>query len=277
MKWIKNYIVVFLSSTFLLACGDSTSEKVSPQITAQGFTINDIQEGDVGHFRNLKLRIESAGRIKKLYIKERSYEVDLATTPDRSHYALFGIEKKALIRTDVTLDFQSYINKKFTEPGQYIFNIEVADKNGLSSKATLNIHIIKPIDKSSQIEKGIFKLQRQGKSTVSNGDTFGITWKTIDKIKVTVSVTKKDNGASKLARFSAVDYEQLKSKKVLSEKMSAAEDVNEIIFDTANNSAAEQVLGVSMLGKHYMLKTEQSNTILAQVGTIVTLNGEYKY
>lgn len=262
---------------FLLSCTETPTDSTPPQITAQGFTIDDVQEGTIGQFGTLKLRIESAGRIKKLYIQERSYEVDLATTPEVSHYALFGVEKKTLLHMDVTLDFQNYINKKLIEPGQYVFTIKVVDKKGQLSEAVLNIHILKPIDENAKIESGDFQLQRQGLSTVFNGDTFGITWKTIDKIKVTVSVSKMENGASKLARFSAVDYEKLTSKKVLSEKMNAAEDVNEIVFDTANNAAAEQVLGVSMLGRHYMLKTEKSSTTLAQAGTIVTLNGEYKF
>ena len=277
MKRSNNYIIVLLTSIFLLSCSETPSENMPPKITAQGFVIADVQEGDIGQFNTLKLRIESAGRIEKLYIQERSYEVDLASTPEHNHFDLFGLDRKIHLRTDVTLDFQNYINKKLNEPGQYLFNIEVVDKKGQAVKAVLSIHVIKPIEKADQIESGRFELQRNGKNIVTNAETFGITWKTIDKIMVTVSVTKKKNGASKLARFNAEDYEQLASKKVLSEKMYAAEDLNEIVFDAANNSAANQVFGVSMLGKHYMLKTEQSNTTLAQVGTIVTLNGEYKF
>ena len=277
MKLNNNHLLVLLVSMFLLSCSETTSDKQPPQITAQGFTIGDVQEGTIGHFSTLKLRIESAGRIKKLYIKERSYEVDLATTPERNHFLLFGIEKKSLLRTDVTLDFKNYINQKFTQPGQYVFSIEVVDKGGQSSTATLNINIIKPKDNNALIETGRFQLQRHGRGDVANGETFGISWITIDKIMVTVRVTKKEGGASKLARFSTVDYEQLTNKKTLSEKMTAAEDINEIVFDTANNAAMNQVLGISMLGKHYMLKTEQSNTTLAHLGTTVTLNGSYKF
>jgi len=277
MKLNKNYLLVLLTSMILLSCTESSSDKPAPQITAQGFTIDDVQEGTLGNFSNLKLRIESVGRIQKLYIKERSYEVDLSITPEREHFSLFGIEKKTLLRTDVTLDFQNYINKKFNQPGQYVFSIEVVDKKGKSSKATLNVHILKPKDESAKIESGRFQLQRNGRSKVANGETFGITWKTIDKIKVTVRVTKEKGGASKLTRFNKDDYDLLTTKKELSEKMFAAKDTNEIVFDTANNAAEDQILGISMLGKHYMLKTEKSTTSLAYAGTIVTLNGRYKY
>ena len=277
MKLNKNHLLVLLLSMFLSACTDGKSEKPAPQITAQGFMIEEVQEGTLGEFGNLKLRIESAGRVKQLYIKERSYEVDLASTPERSHFPLFGIEKKALLRTDVTLDFQNYINQKLNQSGEYVFNIEVVDKKGQSSKATLNIQVLESKDATTPIESGRFQLQRRGKSTVAGSEPFGLIWKTIDEIKVTVSVTKADGGASKLARFNTTDYEQLNSKEALSKKMNAAEDVDKIEFDTANNAAANQVLGISNLGKYYMLKTEQSNTTLSYAGTTVTLNGEYKF
>ena len=112
MKHNNNYLVVFLLSIFLLSCTDTSTDNPPPQITAQGFTIDDIQVGALGSFSTLKIRIECVGRIQKLYIKERSYEVDLATTPEHSHFNLFGIAKKTLLRKDVTLDFQNYINKK---------------------------------------------------------------------------------------------------------------------------------------------------------------------
>lgn len=277
MKINKNYFIVFLISTLLLACTESTSKKIPPRITAQGFNINDIQKGTVSDFGNIKLRIESDGRIQKLYIKERSYEVDLATTPERSHFSLFGLEKRAYLHTDVTLDFKNYINKKINQTGEYVFNIEVVDKDGNPSTATLNIHLSNPKDTSAPIETGEFLLQRKGAGNVRNGEIFGITWKTIDKIKVTIRVTKAEGGASKLTRFNLFDYEQIASKQALTKKMYTAKDMNEIVFDTTNNSASGEVLGISIFGKNYLLKTEKSNTTLAHAGTIVTLNGSYKF
>lgn len=277
MKLNKNYILMFLVSMFLLSCTDVNSEKPPPQITAQGFMIDEVQEGTVGDFSNLKLRIESAGRVKQLHIKERSYEVDLATTPERSHFALFGIEKNAMLRTDVTLDFQNYINQKLNQPGKYEISVEVVDKKGQSSKTMLNIHVFKPKDATTPIESGRFQMQRRGKSTVAGAEQFGISWKTIKKNKVTISVKKAKGGASKLARFSTNDYEQITSKEALSAKINAAKNANYIVFYTADNAAVDQVFGVSRSGKYYMLKTEQSNTSLSYAGTTVSLNGEFKF
>ena len=277
MKLKKNHLFILLISIFLQSCSDVNSEKPAPEITAQGFIIEEMQEGFAGKFGELKLRIESAGRVKGLYIKERSYEVDLASTRERSHFGLFGIEKKALLRTDVTLNFQNYINQKLEQPGEYEFSLEVVDKKDQSSKTLLKILVLKPKDASTPIESSRFLLQRNGKSIVAGAERFGITWKTIDRIKVTISVTKANGGASKLARFSAIDYEQLTSKEALSKVINAADDMDNIVFDTANNAAADQILGISNLGKYYMLKTKQSTTSLSSVGTMVSLNGEYKF
>lgn len=277
MKPYKTQLFLLVLSIFLQACSDADKDKAAPQITAQGFTIEEVQEGMLGRMSMLRLRIESAGRIKHLRIKERSYEVDLATTPERSHFSLFGIEKRALLRTDVTLNFQNYVNQKLTQVGEFQFNIEVMDKKGQSANAILKVRLTKPEGVSLPIETGQFQLQRNGKSTVDGSELFGITWKTIDKIKVMVRVKKAEGGASKLTRFSLLDYEQLGSKEELRENITAAEDIDKIEFDTTNNAAVDQVLGVSNLGKYYMLRTRQSDTTLTYVGTIVTLNGEYKF
>ena len=277
MKINNKYVITIMMAGLLLSCSDMNSEKPAPQITAQGFMIDKVQEGTVGEFANLKLRIESAGRVKQLLIKERSYEVDLATTPERSHFPLFGIDKKTMLRTDVTLDFQNYINQKLVQPGEYAFSIEIVDKKGQSSSTTLNIHVLKSKDATTPIETGQFQLQRRGKSNVAGGEPFGITWKTIGNNKITISLTKAHGGASKLARFSTNDYDQLTSKEALSAKINAAKDTHRIVFNTIKNAAVDQVFGVSSLGKYYMLKTVQSKTTLSYIGTTVSLNGEYKF
>ena len=57
-------------------------DNAPPRITAQGFAIDTTQSGMVSKFGHLCIRIECAGRIAQLRISERSYEVDLATTPE---------------------------------------------------------------------------------------------------------------------------------------------------------------------------------------------------
>lgn len=270
-------ILTFLSTAILMACDQNDTAKPPPQISAQGFTIENVQNGTVGQFGSLRLRIESMVRITKLLIKERSYEVDLAATPEKSHFQLFGLQKKTMLRTDVTLDFQNYINKKLVQPGEYEFTIEVVDKKNQTTRTSLHIIVEEVKGKTTPIETGHFQLLREGKDKVSGSDKFGITWKTIDEIKVTIRISKADNGANKLARFTIEDYDNLVTKEELIQKIISASDVEKIEFDTANNAAAHEVVGIENLGKYYLLKTNLSETFLSHIGTTVTLDGEYKF
>lgn len=268
--------MAFISIAILQAC-DQQVELKPPHISAQGFAIENVQNGSVGQFGSLRLRIESMARITRLYIKERSYEVDLATTPDKTHSQLFGIKKSARLHTDLTLDFQNYINKKLERAGKYEFAIEVVDKKNQKTHATLLITLEEPKEKATPIESGHFQLKRKGKSQVAGGDKFGISWKTIDDIKVTIRISKAENGASKVAKFNTEEYDDLATKEGLSQKIIGAVDQEIIEFDTANSAAAQEVFGIASLGNYYLLKTNLSKTYLSHIGTTVILDGEYKY
>jgi len=111
--------------------------RAGPEITAQGFDITLPREGLVGQFERLRVRIEAPERIKALAITERSFEVDLATTLDKVNYRLFGIEKRLRLHKDVTLNFQTYINERLAEPGDYEFLILVEDQEDEAAAARL--------------------------------------------------------------------------------------------------------------------------------------------
>ena len=280
MKQYASRVVFILAVTLALASCHFNTDKAPPQITAQGFAITSVQSGQVSQFGKLRVRIECAGRIQQLLIKERSYEVDLAVTPETRHFALFGLRKQVRLRTDVTLDFQNYINQKLKLAGDYEFVITVKDKKGQATKATLKIHLSKEAKETvgaSPIEIGKFQMQRLGRGRVASSTPFGINWETIDKIRVTVRIHRRTGTAKKLASFTLADYRRLASKQQLAEWLSAAKDVDNIEFDTSNNAAKDQVLAISNLGRHYLLRIINSHTQLSHAGTMVTLNGEYKY
>lgn len=291
MKLHKTRLILVLSTILLLSCSDFGADKLPPLITAQGFEIEATQEGVVSEFTNLRLRIESKGRIQQLHIKERSFEVDLATTPEREHFPLFGIEFKAMQHTDITLDFQNYINQKLTTEGEYQFLISVEDKKGQTANTVLKVRLkspgisVPPVEVSkapvdipkTPIETDQFMMQREGRGKIDNGEPFGITWKTIDEINVTIRVSKAEGGASKLASFTSADYDRLDVKEDLSEWINVARDLKQIEFDSSNNAARDQVLGISNLGNYYLLRVLKSNSSLSDSGTKVTLNGEYKF
>jgi len=284
MKLYKTHLILVLSTILLLSCSDFGADKSPPLITAQGFEIEATQEGVVSEFTNLRLRIESEERIQQLNITERSFEVDLATTPERDHFPLFGIENAALQHTDITLDFQNYINQKLTTEGDYQFLISVEDKKGQTANTVLKVRLkspgisVPPVEVSkAPIETDQFMMQREGRGNIDNGEPFGIIWKTTDKINVTIRVSKAEGGASKLASFTSADYNRLDVKEDLSDWMNVARDLKQIEFDSSNNAARDQVLGISNLGNYYLLRVLKSNSSLSDLGTKVTLNGEYKF
>lgn len=274
---LNYFLLFFLGAGLLVACDQNNTEKSPPKISAQGFVIENVQHGTIGKFGILRLRFESEARIKNLLIKERSYEVDLASTTEKNHFQLFGIDRKTALYTDITLDFQNYINTKLEQPGEYEFKIEVVDKNDQLTTASLLLHLEEPKGKITPIETSHFKLQREGKDQVSGSDKFGITWKTIDEILVTIQISKAENGATKLARLDKNTYSSLNNKEELRHKINSSTDVELIEFDTANNAAAQEVIGVLNQGEYFILRTNLSETLLSQIGTTVTLDGEYKH
>lgn len=282
---------------------DKISEQaaVAPTVTAQGFTIDTTQEGEVNGFGSLRVRIEAPAGIEKLQITERSYDVDLATTPERNHFQLFGLDRRVLLNKDVTLDFREYINNKLKQPGEYTFVIRVTDKKskdpveanivirlmesaaepGPESSTQPEIQEQQPLskttDESPHVKTGLFEIRRIGPHEIQGDETFGLTWKTIDAIHVTIRVRKKEPGASKLASLSINDYESVDTQASLEQMLAFADGQEYIDFDTANNSAFGEVLGVINSDKFYLLKSSQSDTSLSDRGTTVTLKGEYKY
>ncbi|MEJ2180266.1 MAG: hypothetical protein P8Y28_07470 [Gammaproteobacteria bacterium] len=293
-------LVVVLAALFaLVSCDKFTTDSSAPAptITAQGFSIESVQEGSVGQFGSLRLRIESPGRIDKLQIKERSYHVDLATTPERAHFKLFGIERKPLYSRDVTLDLQSYINQKLEHSGEYTIVVEVTDKLGQITNTNIFIKLDQPesavevepkpeqtkpepaqssID-SAPVQTGHFEILRIGPREIEGNKVFGLTWKTVDEILVTIRVRKREGGASKLAGLSTKDYDNVITDRHLNQLLESVEDKDNVDFDTANNTGVNIVLGVVNLGKPYLIKTSETSTELSELGTTVTLRGEYKF
>ena len=127
------------------------------------------------------------------------------------------------------------------------------------------------------MKTGRFEITRIGPREIEGDETFGLAWKTVDEIQVTIQVRKHESGASKLSQFSSAEYDNVITEDNLGNLLAYAEDQDAIAFDTANNAAAGKVLGVVNSGKSYLLKSHQSTTVLSEVGTTVTISGEYKY
>jgi len=275
------YALIAVCSVLLLACTDKAASPKAPVITAQGFDISESQSGIVNNFGDIKLRIEAAGRIERLYIKERSYEVDLAKSPDRAQFPLFGLPHRIENQTDITLNFRTYINEKLTTEGPYEILIEVTDKKGGAATATLKVEIY-PASKEatiqlSPVETAGFQLQRIGDGRVTGSEPFGIDWITTDEIHVGIEIKKAANRAGKLHLLSREDYTAIKTKADLSRLVAPLEQLDVLNIDTANNAATGHSFAVSEGEQKYALLIVSSATSLSEAGTTVRLTGEYKF
>jgi hypothetical protein len=279
-KYIQ-YALIAACSVLLLACTDKAAAPKAPIITAQGFDINEIQSGTVNHFGDLKLRIEAAGRIEHLYIKERSYEVDLAKSPEPAHFPLFGLPHRTEAQTDITLNFKNYINEKLTTGGPYEFLIEVSDKKGRAINATLKIEVYPAAKEAtmqlSPVKTAGFQLQRIGLGRVTGYEGFGIEWITADEIHVGIEIKKTTSRTGQLHQLSREDYTAIKTRADLTRLIAPLQPQDVIHIDTANNAATGHSFAVSDGDQQYALLISSSATSLSEVGTTVTLTGEYKF
>lgn len=277
-----NRLYIFLLLAILgSACTEQDQVTPAPQVTAQGFYIGDVQSGTAGEFSDLKVRFEVAGRIASLTIGERSYSVDLAKTPERHHLPLFGLKQRVEVQRDVTLNFRNYINTKLTDPGEYEFFIEVTDKKGQSTHKQLRIEVQSHADESGllnlPVESGEFQLVRIGEKSVEGAERFGIQWITTDEIHVTIHLRKADSHSGSLGLLTTEAYQRIKTGNDVHREITRYQEQEYIEFDTANNAAAGKHLIVKEQEGIYFLSILSSKTSLSQLGTTVTLTGEYKF
>lgn len=278
-----------LAFTALLAaalglCPAQAEEAPSLEITAQGFDMAAPQQATLGAFERLRVRIEAAEGIETLSVKERSYEVDLATTLDETNYRLFGLDKRLKAHKDVTLNFQPYLDAKIEGAGRYEFLIEVLDLNEGTARGRLVVVVSEPEParaepKITPLRSGAFTLQRTGPGPVEGSEDLALSWKTIDAVDVTIRMAPGAEGTAILGELSAANYEASKDLGDLKPMFqSLREDGRPRPLDlaTANNAAAGRVLAVETADKFYIMKLGSSTTSVSAVGTTVTLEGEYK-
>ncbi len=269
-----------IAVAMLVAAGAALSA-VPPEITAQGFDIENSQPGELGQFQRLRVRFEVPGRIAELTIRERSYEVDLASTPEVDHLPLFGLNRQVRQLTDVTLDFQSYINSKIDSAGSYEFELSVADRSGERAQAVLRVEVSGEPATSQRLDSDAldaerFRAVRVGAAAVSGSERLGFTWKTIESNRVVIRLAA-DAPDGYFFNLNAEDYTTLTTQAQL--RAAARRGVRQPTLElaAAANRSAGQVFGLFSSAAPRLLKVTRSHTSLSEVGTTVTLEGEFKF
>jgi len=286
----------------------AADEKPPPSITAQGFELAQPREATVGTFSNVRLRFEVPVGIESLVVRERSFEIDLAKSPEAARLQLFGIERRVWSKRDVTLDLSSYLNEKIERPGEYELIVEVADRDARTTSAKLQIVVTEPRDEETpdpSAEEPVstdpdaerppagetadepddtarlgeelpFRLQRVGAGSVEGGEQFGITWKTVDEVAVVIRMMTLDDRAGRFARLDPIVYDALATRDDLHLALDRLELADTLEIPTANGAASGAVVAVVRPDERYVLRTEHSSTSLSERGTTVTLSGRYR-
>ena len=222
-----------------------------------------------------------------MHIRERSFEVDLATTLDAVNYGLFGIEKRVRRRQDVTLDFRNYINERITVPGSYQFSIQVNDEEGGSATGRLTVTVTAEGAKKEtstdakdvSVKTGSFQFERAGPGRVKGAEEFGITWKTIEVAEVVIRLDAMEEGYSLSDEPAADRYEgfvETTDADLLGRSDARQGSVSHIDIPTAHNAASGRVLAIDAPDRYCLMKVSRSATSLSDIGTTVFLQGEYK-
>jgi hypothetical protein len=196
-------------------------------------------------------------------VSERSYEVDLARSPELQHLPLFALERRVWSLRDVTLDFAPYINAKLDAAGDYTFEIDVSDREGRTATQRLSVELLEDEPEEAEATEppptaplpapaasGDFRMQRVGAGPVRGAERFGLTWTTVESVAVTIRLRGAEDGAAS------------------------------IDLATANGATAGEVIAVQPATSDraaYVLRADQSETRLSEAGTTVVLVGRYKH
>lgn len=275
-----------LAALLVAGCVQGGAGPTPPVITAQGFDIAEAREALPGAMGDVRLRFEVPDKIDAIWITEGTFRADLAKTLDRDLFRQFGLAQRPYSQSDVTINFRNYVNEKLTDVGAYRIDIEVTDHRGRSASVQVLINIQGANDSATAsaaevleavVATGDFALRRIGPGGVRGAEPFGITWRTIDPIKVTIRIKASSDGATKIARLDPNDFQRAQTRAELVEIVDRCISADAIDFDTANAAATGQVLAVRNEDQHFILEASASETFLTDAGTTVVVTGRYKY
>lgn len=278
-------IAIYLIVLCLFAIsGASADEPGKPEITPQGFSSQLPVEGVIGKYPRTRVRIEAPGRISELIIKERSYEVNLASTRDKPNLSLFGLEQSPRSRIDVTLNLQNYINERIETEGEYEFQILAADKSGNRVETTIILKAnletteaeILAAREARLLRNGDFTFQRTGADPVEGARQFGLDWQNIDNANVAIRISKLEGGAPGVVILDESDFDSLETVDQLAQRVANLEKAEAIVLVAGGNKAAGKIFAVVHDEKPYLFKILSSSAYPSDRGTVVTLNGVFK-
>lgn len=279
MTWSRiGLIALFLLTSFGGAWADDSS--TDPRITAQGFSIDAPLRAEASQFSSVRVRVEAPLRIAKLLITDGDVEIDLATTPDRSLFAMFGLDQRPMNAFDITLDFAPYINDRLTDTATYRIGITVVDHDGRVAHDAMTATVIDDDAAAAEagdaaprpqpLEESILKLQRQGAGDVEPASSSPLSWVTHEAINVTIRIRPADPRTA-LRELPASNWDSILTHDSLERQLAGISSQPYVDVQAARNGAAGTVVALSRGDGNAMIRLTGSATSVSTLGTTVIL------
>jgi cbb3-type cytochrome oxidase subunit 3 len=284
MLWrIRSLLLILVVGTFGGALVASASE--NPSITAQGFAMNTTLSAAAGEFERAGVRIEAPERIAKLLISQDGFETELAMTPNRDLFALFGLDDRPLNAFDITLDCAPYMNSRFREPGSYRIYIVVIYRKGGRSEASLSAAVIGEDDDEAERAEDVIRspgldesaavFRREGSGGVDSDGVPGLEWITIEPINVTIRLRAVAPNAT-LHQLSASSWSAVTTQEHLTSALAQTPSLDYVDLRTARGQAANTIIALVDDGGNTLIHLTGSTTSVSSAGTTVTLTASVR-
>jgi hypothetical protein len=284
MLWhIRGLLLVLVAGTYGGAVVASASE--NPSITAQGFAMNTTLSAAAGEFERVGVRIEAPKRIAKLQISQDGFEAELAMTPNRDLFALFGLDDRPLNAFDITLDLAPYMNSRFTEPGTYRIDIVVIDRKGGRSEASVSAAVIGEEGEEAEQADDMVRLprleeyaavfRREGSGEVDSDGVQGLDWVTIEPINVTIRLRAVAPNTT-LHQLSASSWSAITTQDHLATALAQTPSLDYVDLRTARGQAANTIIALVSNGGNTFIRLTGSTTSVSSAGTTVTLTANVR-
>lgn len=277
MTWSRISLIALF---FLAFCGGARAadSSVDPRITAQGFSIDAALRAEAGQFSSIRVRVEAPSRIAKLLISDGDVEIDLASTPDRSLFALFGLSQRPMNAFDITLDFAPYINDRLRKTASYRIAITVVDKDGRvahdAMTATVTGDDVTEAEDAAAhpqlLEESGLRFRRQGAGDVEPVGSSPLAWTTQEAVNVTIRIQTADPRAS-LRELPASSWDNILTHDSLERQIAGTPSQPYIDVRAARNGAAGTIVALRRRNGNALIRFTGSATSVSALGTTVTL------
>ncbi|PWJ38437.1 hypothetical protein [Sediminitomix flava] len=246
--------VAFFSCDTLL---DEEGNPIAPEITFKaksGYITSDatITEGD-----SINFSWEVVAKTSKIASFVIRLDNDDIFAPD-------DIDKN---------EYQDEFGITMSEEGVFTFAFIATDKDGLSTKEEITITV--EADETPLSEAQALEWVRTGGNDATGLEMFGLTWTSNTSTSAIIN-----KAADKFVELPSAAWADLASQEALMEAIDVASDISsfEGISVTASKDDYDVVLGTKKDDMYYLIHITSADVDASDsnVGTVITISGEYK-